>query len=371
MRFIQNCIRLSGSIKLTIICLIITFILVAGGTVYQIDNGLLAAQDRFFSSWGLFLFGFILFPGMKTIAIILSLNLILNGLKSFSLSFKKSGVLLMHIGIIVLFAGTALASIYIKESVLTIYERQKTTFSRDFSLWELIVLKKQHNSANHGYFVSDTVHFNKLKNDTKITFPNTSISLAFKKLYQNCTAPSIDSLQPQKISADQAGNFPGIEAVVISKNNIENSENRLLLYGGKIDPVLFTMADDTLYFMLKPHEIRLPFEISLNRFVNINHPGTTDAKSYESHLTVRGDGINRDVVITMNRPFRYKSLTFYQNGFMTQNSFNATTLFVVDNPFRFVPYISGLIIIVGLFITFTGKFAGSVIRLKNNNSDKK
>jgi hypothetical protein len=42
---------------------------------------------------------------MKTIAIVLSLNLILNGLKSFSLSIKKSGVLLMHIGIIVLFAG--------------------------------------------------------------------------------------------------------------------------------------------------------------------------------------------------------------------------------------------------------------------------
>jgi hypothetical protein len=277
----------------------------------------------------------------------------------------------MHIGIIVLFAGTAVASIYMKESVLTIYEGQKTSFSRDFSLWELIVLKKQHNNANHGYFVSDTVHFNKIKNNTKITFPNTSVSLVVKKIYQNCTAPSIDSLQPQKISADQAGNFPGIEAVVTAKDNEENREHRILLYGGKIDPVLFTIADDTLFFMLKPHEIGLPFEITLNRFININHPGTTDAKSYESHITVRGDAISRDAVITMNRPFRYKSLTFYQNGFMTQNNFNATTLFVVDNSFRFVPYIAGFIIIAGLFITFTGKFAGSAVRQKITYSNKK
>jgi hypothetical protein len=122
--------------------------------------------------------------------------------------------------------------------------------------------------------------------------------------------------------------------------------------------------------MLKPHEIQLPFEIGLNKFLKINHPGTTDAKSYESHVSVMGNGLNRDAVISMNRPFRYKSLTLYQNGFMSQKNVNATTLFVVDNSFRLVPYISGVIIILGLLINFIGKFAGSVIRQKESSTGR-
>jgi hypothetical protein len=72
----------------------------------------------------------------------------------------------------------------------------------------------------------------------------------------------------------------------------------------------------------------------------------------------------------MNRPFRHKSLTFFQNGFITRNNFNATTLFVVDNSFRFVPYLSGLIIITGLLLNFIGKFIENVICQKNRTSDK-
>jgi hypothetical protein len=375
MRFIQNCLKILGSTKLTVICLIIVFILVVGGTFYQVDNGLLAAQKKFFGSWGLLLFNFIPFPGMKAVAAVLIVNLIIAGLKSFSFTIKKSGVLLMHFGTIVLFAGTAIASLYMKESVLTIFEGEKATFSRDFSIWELIAVKKISDMSGQNNFVSDTINFHELKRDKKVTFANTSLVLTFDRLYQNCdglykTPGVVDSLQPKSISGDQAGNFPGVIANIRNSNGSQSEGTRLVLYGGNSDPVGFQVGYDTLYFMLKPHEIQLPFEIGLNKFLKINHPGTTDAKSYESHVSVMGNGLNRDAVISMNRPFRYKSLTLYQNGFMSQKNVNATTLFVVDNSFRLVPYISGVIIILGLLINFIGKFAGSVIRQKESSTGR-
>jgi hypothetical protein len=373
MRFIQNSLRIAGSLKVTIVCLIFFFILVFSGTFYQVDNGLLAAQKKFFASWGLLLFKVIPFPGIKTISMVLSINLLLNGLKTCTFTIKKSGVLLMHFGMIVLFAGSAIASLYMKESVLTIFEGERASFSRDFSKWELIVIKKQFSSTGHRGVVSDTVSFHNIKNGSIIKFPNTALTLTVNRVYQNCNglrlhSGQIDSLQQKKVSGDQAGNFPGIKGNVKSGSTVENAESRLLLYGGTIDPAILLIGEDTLLFMLKPHEIQLPFNIVLNRFVNINHPGTSDAKSFESYISVQGDGFSRDAVISMNRPFRYKSLTFYQNGFMQQNNFNATTLFVVDNSFRMIPYVSGFIIIAGLLINFIGKFSASLVSRKNIDS---
>jgi hypothetical protein len=375
MRFIQNSLKIIGSTKLTVISLIIVFILVVGGTFYQVDNGLLAAQKKFFGSWGLLLFNFIPFPGMKTVALLLTVNLIVTGLKSFSFTLRKSGLFLMHFGTIVLFIGTAIASLYMKESVLTIFEGEKATFSRNFNIWELIAVKKISDMSSQNNFVSDTINFHELKKDKKVTFAKTSLILTCDRLYQNCdglykTAGIVDSLQPKPISGDQAGNFPGIIANIRNSNGPQSNGTKLVLYGGNSDPVGFEIGNDTLYFMLKPHEHQLPFQIGLNKFVKVNHPGTSDAKSYESHVTVLGDGLNRDAVISMNRPFRHKSLTLYQNGFMRQNNVNVTTLFVVDNSFRLVPYVSGIIIILGLLINFIGKFAGSVIRQKESSINR-
>jgi hypothetical protein len=104
--------------------------------------------------------------------------------------------------------------------------------------------------------------------------------------------------------------------------------------------------------VLQPVQVSLPLNIQLLNFTHEYHPGTGNARSYQSQVAVKNDEINRLAVISMNRPFRYKSVSFYQTGFSQEGGKVISTLSVVDNPVRFVPYLSSIIVIVGLFYHF-------------------
>jgi hypothetical protein len=194
-------------------------------------------------------------------------------------------------------------------------------------------------------------------------------------LYSNCTGlgyseDRIDSLKPLPPSYDQAGSFPGIITTIGKNPGLIPQKEKIVLFGGNLIPKFCVLNSDTVSITLKPHEIQLPFDIGLTRFEKENHPGTSDAKSFKSYLTITGSDINRDVVISMNRPFRYKSLTFYQSGFSQNNNVNGTSLSVVDNSVRFVPYLSGFIVIAGLLINFIGMFVNSCKGLRKDDSGK-
>jgi hypothetical protein len=60
--------------------------------------------------------------------------------------------------------------------------------------------------------------------------------------------------------------------------------------------------------------------------------------------------MNRDVVIYMNHPLRYRGETFYQAGFQKDDS--ATILQVVHNPSFIAPYVACVIVAVGLLVQF-------------------
>jgi len=96
--------------------------------------------------------------------------------------------------------------------------------------------------------------------------------------------------------------------------------------------------------------------MELVKFTKVDHPGTEIAKSYSSHVKISNSQINRDAAISMNRPFRYKDFTFYQTGFSQQNGYAFTSISVVQNPVKVVPYIAGALIIIGAFIHFSLKF---------------
>ena len=60
--------------------------------------------------------------------------------------------------------------------------------------------------------------------------------------------------------------------------------------------------------------------------------------------------MNRDVLIYMNHPLRYRGETFYQAGFQKDDS--ASILQVVRNPGFVTPYIACVIVALGLLVQF-------------------
>jgi hypothetical protein len=60
--------------------------------------------------------------------------------------------------------------------------------------------------------------------------------------------------------------------------------------------------------------------------------------------------VDREVLIYMNNPLRYGGLTFYQAGF--ENNDRTSILTVVRNPSWLVPYVSCVLMGLGLAVHF-------------------
>lgn len=84
------------------------------------------------------------------------------------------------------------------------------------------------------------------------------------------------------------------------------------------------------------------------------YPNSGIPKSYESKVSIKTeDGLERDVLISMNKPLRYKDLTFFQSSYyIAPDGTEYTVLAVVKNFGRLLPYISSLWIFLGLIIHF-------------------
>ena len=78
------------------------------------------------------------------------------------------------------------------------------------------------------------------------------------------------------------------------------------------------------------------------------HPGTNIPKSYSSQVNLIQNNISRKVLIQMNEPLRHLGYTFYQASFIEDESGETTVLAAVKNHGRLFPYISTIIMCIGL-----------------------
>src|SRR5688572_17826741 len=98
------------SLRLTVVCLAFSVLLVFLGTLAQVEEGLYAAQARWFRSFIVWFdfFGWrpggfkpvLPLPGGYTVGIVLLVNLIAAHIKRFSWGANKVGIQLTHLGVI-------------------------------------------------------------------------------------------------------------------------------------------------------------------------------------------------------------------------------------------------------------------------------
>ena len=89
----------------------------------------------------------------------------------------------------------------------------------------------------------------------------------------------------------------------------------------------------------------------LEDFKKVMHPGTEVAKSYSTRINLIENNIPRPVLIEMNKPLRHQGYTFYQASFIeSPNGEETTVLAAVNNYGRLFPYISSIIMSIGLLI---------------------
>jgi hypothetical protein len=338
------------------------------GTFYQIDHGIYAAKARFFSSWIVLIGGFFPFPGVRLTV----LTLILNQLAFLSFKQKwrmeKVGLILTHAGILVLLIGGGIISYTSKETSLTLWEGESSHESSSYRDWEIAVWK---NSLFKNPVVLD---LDTLRAGRLYGIPASRAVIRLQRIYKNCMAlmPAthgdsahamtavIDSLEALGPVQDPSENMPGL--VLTPENSGQPDGRRIFLYGGNPDPASAALSRDTLYFALRQKRTPLPLAITLIQFVKEDYAGTQTARQFKSKIRATGGGMDREVVISMNKPFRYRQFTFYQSSYSQGGGRQSSTLAVVENRGKALPYVAGLFMAVGLILHF---FVKLVVHIRN------
>jgi cytochrome c biogenesis protein ResB len=117
-------------------------------------------------------------------------------------------------------------------------------------------------------------------------------------------------------------------------------------------PQSFVHEGRTYQLSLRPRRHYLPYALTLKKFSHDVYPGTDIPKNFSSlvHLSNPSRGEERDVLIYMNQPLRYEGKAFYQASFGKGDTLSI--LQVVDNPGWLIPYISCVLVMIGLVVHF-------------------
>lgn len=367
---LKRAILVVASLELTVSSLILLCVLVVWGTLYQVDNGIYAAQERFFSAWFTTIGNIIPFPAVKSIVALLSVNLLLLAIRKRPFSLRTIGIFILHIGVAMLVASSAITPELVQESAITLNKGQSTRESYDFANWELVAaVSAKGTLQRHRYSVRH------LKQGQTIDLGEAGL-FRLTRLYKNCSAMlseteprTVVALKEMAPSEERGRNFPGV-SLAFTHANDHAGDLPIHIYGASEYAPTLTVDNYTISFSLMPVSLALPFSLTLQSFDVAWHPGTSKAKSFKSRLRVLGKNLDREVVVEMNRPFRFGAITVYQMSYNGQPGNYSTTLAIVRNPLRLLPYIASIVIVAGLLMHFLVKMVYSFAAIRTTRHDK-
>jgi hypothetical protein len=354
------------SYNLTVVCLLVLIILTFWGTLYQVEEGLYATKQRFFNSWFFLTGGFLPFPGARLILWISFINLLCVILFRFTYRWSRAGMLLIHLGIMLLLVGSGATFHFSQDSNLTLKEGEGTNVSVDYHKWEL-ALWTQTVRGDTTLRKVEAKDINHLIKGGRLSFASLNLEATVTEYYPNCkalkakdtppaeqtiNASGILRLEPQKPSPDPAWNSPGLIISLSGKNEPDDNPRKILLYAGDIYPTPLSLNKKLTYCSLRRRTLTLPIILRLIDFQKTEHPGTSMARGFQSRVVMSTGKLEREVVISMNKPLRHKDYTFYQSSYSQSEQGETSTLAVVRNPGRLIPYIASLVIGLGLIIHF-------------------
>lgn len=342
------------------------------GTISQKEMGILAAQERYFSSY-FYMLGFIPLPGGLTLITILFINLLAKFLFKSHWSWEKAGTIVTHFGVLVLILGGAITYFTSKDGYLMVGEGESSNIIEDYHQRMMVV--------RDGDKIVYQLPFEQIHNGMEIAPTNTKFLITINKSCFNCgitrrpadeqdgwtTPGKFMRLDPKASDPQDEKNMTGIEFSVSGAG--ADMDGKYLTFdkfpkppqievipaeGAK--PITYTIA-------IERKKRELPFTISLQSFKQEFHPGTDMARAYQSTVKVSDGDASWPALIQMNEPLRYRGYTLYQSSFDVSGAKTYTVLSVVENKGRVYPYISTLIVAFGLIlhlvIRITGKGKGN------------
>lgn len=355
------------SLKLAIVCLAALMVLVVACTLAQVRLGMLGAVNAYIRSFVVWYdipnsaWSIPVFPGGATVGLILGTNLVAAQLKRLELSWKKAGLWVIHAGLILLFVGEFVTSAMQTDSRLTIEEGQTVNFVERFHEHELAVVDVTDPAHDDVYGIPAS----RLAEEGTVSVPGTPVSIRVKRFLPNAhlsqgggaptiatagVGPSIAVAEQPLATADDEVNRPAafVEPIVAG-----TSKGTWLVSQTLQTAQAFTHGGRTYVLAMRPMREYLPYALTLKNFSHDVYAGTDIPKNFSSLVRLSNPSRReeRDVLIYMNQPLRYEGKAFYQASFGKGDTLSV--LQVVENPGWLLPYISCVLVALGLIIHFS------------------
>jgi hypothetical protein len=368
-------IRFFTSLRLTVVCLGFAILLVFFGTLAQVDLGLYKAQNEFFRS-------FIVFWGPKTatwkvpvlpggylVGGILLINLIASHVTRFKWTRAKIGIWLTHFGLILLLLGQLGTDMLSRESTLPLREGEAKNYSESDRQAELAVIDTTDPDTDKVFAIGQ----GSLMHKREIKPGDLPFTIRVKKFFANSNVQdrSADSAEPppaseglgpralvKEVPRVTAMNLRDIPSAIIDIQAPDKSLGTWLVSEYLDRPQQFTYNNRTYRLQMRPRRYYSPFTIRLLEFRHDVYAGTVIPKNFSSRVQLQAPATseNREVKIYMNNPLRYAGETFYQASFDPDN--HGTILQVVHNPSWLTPYLSCILVGLGLVVQFMTHLLG-------------
>ncbi len=288
---------------------------------------------------------------------------------------KRAGIVLMHGGIALMMLSEVLVGTMAVEGQMQIEEGRTVNFVQDIRALELAVVDHSDPNTDDVVIVPESILLaggviqnEKLPFDVEVVkfLKNASVrqlkpdehSPADKGIGLRWTA---EEIRPGA-GTDTGGGVDMAAAYVklTRKGSSESLGTYLvsLFLSAQGLPETLTLDDGTAYeISLRFKRNYKPYSVHLIDVRKDDYMGTDTPKNYSSQVRLVDESrsVDRKIRIWMNNPLRYAGETFYQSGYYRnpQTGGETTTLAVVTNTGWMIPYVSCMIVAMGMLAHFS------------------
>jgi len=390
-----------ASLRLTVVLFILSLILVFTGTLAQMDAGIWTVVKSYFRSFGVWIplqlfvrlgqvflgvptdfnipnsVGFP-FPGGWTLGALLLINLLAAHAIRFKFTWKRSGILLTHAGIVMLLVGELITGLFQVEATMSIATNEKVNFTDVSHRVELAFVLPGNGTTNDEV----TIPEHRLRAGGVITDAALPVDVEVLEYAKNSAIAGARAGDREKLTGadgrsyrikldlkesagvDAGEDIPSVRIRFRKKNSDQEIATgvfslwyyrnlaRLTTEIPEFPPQSLNVDGKTWLVSLRPKREYKPYSLQLLEFKHDVYIGTNTPKNFSSlvRLTNPDEGENRTVLIYMNSPLRYNGETFFQSNFFPGDQ--GTVLQVVRNPGWLLPYIACSTVTLGMAIHF-------------------
>jgi hypothetical protein len=368
-KYLMSVWNILASLKLTIINLVLLMALVIMCTLAQVNLGTYGAVRMYMRSYWVWWnlpgtdYSLPVFPGGVLVGSLFVANLVVAQISRVDLSWRKIGLWIAHAGLILLVSGEFISALFQVDTQMAVEEGQTVNYVESTREIELTITDTTDAKSDDVYGVPESL----LKEGAMVPIPGTPVAVQIKRFILNA---QLSSRGPNEWGSP-ANQGVGTSVTVVELPPVTHDEevNHTAVFvepwaGGRSygtwlvssalgAPQSFTHEGRTYALAMNRRREYLPYAITLKDFRHDVYPGTDIPKNFSSLVHVDNPGRNeaRDVLIYMNQPLRYAGKTYYQASFGKHDTLSI--LQVVENPGWVIPYLSCVLVTLGLLIHFS------------------